>query len=122
MNTTTACYVFAGAFLVAGVLGFIPNPLIAPQGIFAVNGMHNIVHLLSGVVFIAGAMLLGRPRLTLQVMGAVYTVTGLLGIVLGGGMLLGLVLVNMADNVLHIIFAVALLGAGFGLEEAAKPA
>ena len=122
INAKTACYIFAAAFIAAGILGFIPNPLVAPDGLFAVNAMHNIVHILTGVVFAAGAMMLGQPRLTLQVMGAVYAVVALLGFVTAGDMLLGLVRVNTADDVLHLIFAIALLGAGFGLPQAAKAA
>ena len=120
MNTTTACYAFAVAFIAAGILGFIPNPLVSPYGIFAVNSIHNIVHILTGVAFAVGAMTLGKPKLTLQIMGAVYAVVALLGFVLGGDMLLGLVRVNMADNVLHLIFAVAILAAGFSLTEAKR--
>ena len=122
INAKTACYIFAAAFIAAGILGFIPNPLVAPDGLFAVNVLHNLVHILTGIVFVAGAMWLGKPRLTLQVMGAVYLVVALLGLVTAGDMLLGLVRVNMADDVLHLIFAIALLGAGFGLPQAAKAA
>ena len=43
---------FGVTFVLAGLLGFIPNPLVAPDGIFAVNTMHNLVHLLTGAAFL----------------------------------------------------------------------
>ena len=120
INTTTACYIFAAAFLAAGTLGFVPNPLVSPDGIFAVNALHNVVHILSGLVFVAGVLWLGQPRLTLLVLGTVYLIVALLGFVTLGDMLLGLVRVNMADDVLHLLFAIAILGAGIWLPNTLK--
>ena len=40
--------VFGGTFIFAGLLGFVPNPIVAPDGVFAVNAMHNMVHVLTG--------------------------------------------------------------------------
>ena len=45
---------FGLAFIFAGLLGFVPNPLVAPDGVFAVNTMHNLVHIVTGVAFLAG--------------------------------------------------------------------
>jgi hypothetical protein len=60
--------------------------------------------------------------MTLQVMGVIYLVVALLGFVWPSDMLLGLVRINMADNVLHLLFTVVILAAGFGLPRAAAAA
>ncbi len=41
MNTQTASLAFGITFLLAGILGFVPNPLVASHGVFAVNVAHN---------------------------------------------------------------------------------
>lgn len=122
MNAQTACYIFAAAFFAAGILGYIPNPIVSGDDIFALNGLHNLVHILSGFIFLAGAMWLDKPKMTLQVMGVIYLVVALLGFVWPSDMLLGLVRINMADNVLHLLFAAVILAAGFGLPKAAAAA
>ena len=43
---------FGLPFVAAGFLGFIPNPVVSPDGLFEVNFMHNLLHVLVGVVFI----------------------------------------------------------------------
>ena len=119
-DTRKACYTFGIAFIAAGVLGFIPNPLVSETGIFAVNLWHNVVHILTGGVFLAAAAWYGHNQLTLQVLGAIYLVVAVLGFVIPGDMLLGMIRVNPADHALHLLFALAMLAAGFGLPRAAK--
>jgi len=104
------------AFLAAGILGFIPNPVVSPDGLFAVNTIHNLVHILTAGVFIAGA--LGSEsvaRVTLQSVGVAYVGVTVLGFLTEGHLLLGLVHINEADRWLHAGLAVVILVAGFGL-------
>ena len=56
MNTRTVSLLFGCIFVAVGLLGFIPNPLVATDGIFAVNGIHNMVHIITGGVFLIGAI------------------------------------------------------------------
>lgn len=101
-----------GIVLVAiGVLGFVNDPVL---GIFEVDTIHNIVHLLSGIVAI-GAAVSGESyaRLYLIVFGIVYGVVAVLGFTMGGD-ILGLFTVNAADNYLHTAIALVSLGVGFG--------
>ena len=108
--------VFGIAFLAAGILGFFPNPLVSTDGIFEVNFMHNLVHVLTGAVFLFGA---SRPehvaRITLQSVGIAYVGVSILGFLTEGSMLLGLVHINEADRWLHVGLAAAIVAAGFGL-------
>jgi hypothetical protein len=112
-----------GAVLVVvGLVGFLVEPSFAvgdnaQRGtliLFDVNGWHNVVHLLSGVVGLAMAGTAARARLYSIGYGAVYVLVTFLGFAVGdGGLLLSLIPINTADNVLHL--AVALTGIGVGL-------
>jgi hypothetical protein len=99
--------VFGASFLAVGVLGFVLNPTGGELlGIFAVNVLHNLVHLLFGIFGIAAAYV-GRSRFYLQGVGIIYLLLTVLGFVpglyAGDHLLLGLVHINLADNFLHLV-------------------
>lgn len=117
--------VFGIIMLVIGVLGFIPAVNTAGPagtsytlllGIFAINPLHNVIHLATGAVALA-AGLYGDgvyARMYFLVFGIVYTlitVIGVTGLFFDShGSLLGIVPINGADNVLHLAIAVLSLG------------
>jgi hypothetical protein len=111
-------------FLIAGIAGFIPD--LCPNGmlfgIFAVNGMHNIVHIASGILALAMAFgTEGTARNYFRIVGVVYALVTILGFVAGrDGVLMGMAM-NMADNALHLSFAVAFLYLGFLWHSALPP-
>jgi hypothetical protein len=75
--------VFGVSFLAVGLLGFVLNPTGGELlGIFAVNVLHNLVHLLFGIFGIA-AVLVGRSRIYLQGVGVIYLLLTVLGFVPG---------------------------------------
>lgn len=115
-------WVFGIVFLVVGVLGFVPGITTDGMllGIFEVDTLHNIIHLLSGVLAIA-AVLAGRPKIYFQVFGVVYALVAVVGFI-QGDTVLGLISTNMADHVLHVVLAVALLYVGFGMKEESRMA
>ena len=78
----TIALVFGIVFLLIGILGFVPalTPGMALLGLFMVNGVHSVVHLLFGVLGIAAAFT-GTARLYNRVGGIVYLVIGLLGFI-----------------------------------------
>lgn len=98
--------------LLIGILGFIlPSPLF---GLFEVDMVHNIVHILSGVVaIIAVSTSESYARLFLIVFGIIYGVVTILGFTMGGD-ILGLFHANTADNYLHAGISLACLAVGFG--------
>jgi preprotein translocase subunit Sss1 len=107
---------FGFVFLAVGVLGFLPNPIVSGDGLFEVNALHNVVHLLSGVVALGAGYASETASENYNVgFGAVYALVTLLGFV-GVGFVVDLVALNPADNVLHLAITVALLGAGLTLE------
>ena len=105
---------FGSVFVLVGVLGFIPNPIVSSEGIFEVNAMHNLVHLLTGTAFLFGSLVLdGKEDITLKTVTAAYFGVALFGFLTSGNTLLGLVHINEADRWLHLGLAVAMLGSVF---------
>jgi hypothetical protein len=118
----TVARLFAIVFLVVGILGFIPGITTdAPGdfageeseaellGIFSVSILHNLVHLLFGIVGLALARTWEGARTFLIGGGAVYIVLWIVGLIGGGDW----IPVNSADNWLHFVLGVVMLGAGF---------
>lgn len=118
-------WLFGIVFIVIGILGFVPALVSGGLlfGIFSVDAMHNTVHLLSGVLAILAALGAGSyARLYFKVFGVVYAIVTVIGFI-QGDTILGLMTVNMADNVLHLVIAAVALWAGFGAKgQAPTPA
>lgn len=121
-----AAKIFGAVLLLVGVLGFIPAfapvgsdgmPLLL--GIFMVGAVMNIVHLLSGALALAAGASDRYARLYFQVFGVVYAVVTLVGFI-QGNTVLGIMPVNLADNLLHALIAAVALYLGFGLPASSK--
>jgi hypothetical protein len=110
-------WVFGIVFLIVGVLGFVPalTPGGHLLGIFEVDPLHNVIHLLSGVLALGAAWAGSYARLYFQVFGIVYAVVAVAGF-LQGDTVLGLIATNTADHVLHLAIAAVALWAGFGMK------
>ena len=112
-------WIFGIVLLVVGILGFVPA--IASGGlllgIFQVDSLHNVIHLLSGALAIGAAIgAASYARLYFQVFGVVYALVAVVGFV-QSDTVLGLIGVNMADNALHVLIAAVALWAGFGMKD-----
>jgi len=112
--------------VLVGILGFVPGVTSADGlllGIFEVDTIHNIVHILTGALAIVAAMGSGAyASLFFKVFGVVYALVAVLGLAMGSP-ILGLIHANMADHVLHVVLAAAFLYAGFGMRSSsASPA
>ncbi len=107
--------VFGVVFVLVGALGFIPNPIVGAGGIFVTDTLHNLVHLLIGVVLLIVAVNApSKSSLWMNIFGVVYLLLAVLGFLTipAGGALLGLVTMNTADHFLHVFLGVVLLIAG----------
>lgn len=125
VNAKNAAMVLGLVFLIAGALGFVPNPIVSPGGIFVVNSAHNWVHIVSGILLLLGAYASAGafgPSLALKFVGIVYAIAAVFGFVAPGNMMFGMIAMNMADNWLHVVLAAVMLYAGFGLAEQTKTA
>ena len=108
---------FGIVFLAVGILGFVPGVTKDEMllGIFHVNLVHNVVHLLSGAVFLLAAMSgAAAASLWFKIFGLIYAVVAILGFMTPNGLLLGLISNNPAVTWLHVVLAVAMLAIGFG--------
>ncbi len=121
MNTRTVSLLFGIIFIGVGILGFTPNILVSENGIFAVNSLHNLVHILTGAVIIVGVIKFkGYENRLLQGVGIAYIIVTIIGFFTPGNMMLGLIHINIADRWLHLGLAIVILGAGF-LPSGEKP-
>lgn len=129
-----AALAFGIVFLIIGAGGFLPFLILGegPEGfglllgLFAISAIHNVIHLASGVAALASSTSTQYARLYFQIFGVVYALVTVLGF-LSGGVLLGILPLNLFDNILHLAIAAASLYLGFGYksgssEKAAKPA
>ena len=116
MTAKTAALVIGIIFIAVGLLGFIDNPIVGDSQdvIFHADTVHNMVHIISCVLFVFVAM--AAPAFTgtfLILFGIVYLAIGLIGFANFGGQGMGKVLgflhVNGADNYLHIGLGILIL-------------
>jgi hypothetical protein len=110
---------FGIVLLAVGILGFIADSSFGTGSdvdgsdfiVFEVNGWHNIVHILSGLLGLALARRRDTARAYALGFGAVYLVVTIWGFITGD-QVLWLIPVDAADNVLHLLIAAAGLAAG----------
>jgi hypothetical protein len=111
--------VIGAVLVIAGIIGFFyssafgsPGDTDAVLGILAVNGWHNVVHILTGALGLLAAGY--AARLYAGGLGVVYAVVAIWGFAIGDGeSILGFIPVNTEDNVLHALIAVAGIAAYF---------
>lgn len=111
-------WTFAGIFLAIGILGFVPGVTTGGHllGIFQVDTLHNIIHLVSGLVFAWAALSAeSMGRMVFKVFGGIYAIVAVVGLV-QGDTVLGLFATNGADHLLHVVLAVVILYIGFGMK------
>ncbi len=113
-----AVYLLVGllGFAVTGGVGFIATDGGLLLGIFEVNPLHNIAHLLIGAaLLIAGLSSVRAAKGVNVTIGAVYLLLGIVGFFLVGTSL-NILALNTADHFLHLASAIVLLGVGLGAE------
>lgn len=119
-----AALVFGAVYLLVGLVGFAVTGLSGEGDllIFAVNPLHNVVHVVIGVAALASFRTPGAASTALTIIGAalgLVTVLGLLGVLGVLGMHDG---IAEPDNFLHLASAVAalLIGLLFGPSDEAS--
>lgn len=109
---------FGLIMIVVGILGFLPDftPNGELFGIFQVNPMHNVVHLLTGLVaLVCGLSNALASKIFFILFGLVYGAVAILGFMQGDGLLYGMA-INQADNWLHTGIALFSLYVGLFLK------
>lgn len=119
-------FAFGAVFVLVGILGFIPgittnvdDMTFAGEdsgaellGIFQVSVLHNLVHLLLGIVGLWAARLWATARVYLLATGVVYLALFVYGMVIDRESDANFVPLNSADDWLHLVLAVAMLAVG----------
>lgn len=100
--------------ILTGIVGFIPSALVGPTGIVATDNLHNVIHVLTGVVALGLAYgMRDDVGLASMLFGALYGAIFVVTVI--SPTLFGLfsVPVNPIDHVIHIGVAVVSLTLGF---------
>ena len=113
-----AVYLLVGllGFAVTGGVGFIATEGGLLLGIFEVNPLHNVAHLLIGAaLLVTGLMSAKAAKATNITIGAVYLLLGVVGFFLVGTAL-NILALNTFDHFLHLASAIVLLGVGLAAD------
>ncbi len=115
--------IFGAVYALVGLLGFTVTGAVefaGPDGelllgIFQVNPLHNIVHLLIGLALLVGGIAGVRAAKTVNIIvGAAYLLLGIVGFFLDGPA--NFLALNLADHFLHLATAIILLGVGLAAD------
>ena len=117
------------ALTAAGIVGFFysaafgtPGKVDDVFGVLDVNGWHNLVHLLSGLIGLAVWRSYSAARKYAIGFGAIYGAMAIWGLVIGNGeSILGIIPINTEDDVLHLLIALAGIFAGLGTSATPRP-
>lgn len=109
---------FGAIYLAAGVLGFLPflggsytMTNHALLGIFDINLLHNLVHIVIGIAGLAAAASVANSRTFCQVVGVILLLLGVLGVFVAKP--LGLLDIGGLDIALHLVSGAVLAYFGF---------
>ena len=112
--------IFGALFLLIGVLGFLTSgmsmeadPALAAKvlGLFPVNVLHNVVHLLLGIWGLAASRSIAGATMYAKTAGALYVVLAILGFFIPTTF--GLIPIGGHDIWLHALLGVILVAVGF---------
>lgn len=129
MAVQGAAVLVAAAFLIVGVLGFIPGVTTHYDqlqwaghhsgaklfGVFAVSGLHNAVHMAFGVIGVVMARTYAMARAYFLVGGLAYLGLWVYGLLIDHSSPSNFVPVNNADNWLHFGLGVGMVVLGLTL-------
>jgi hypothetical protein len=136
MTTRNFALIFGFVFLLVGIAGFMPalvtpvgadHPHLAVDagygllfGLFAVNVVHNVVHLAFGVWGILAARSLGAAKVYARLVAIAYAVLTVAGLVAGFNTLFGFAPLFGHDVWLHGLIALAAAYFGWVHRDAAR--
>ncbi|HEY3464606.1 MAG TPA: DUF4383 domain-containing protein [Amycolatopsis sp.] len=121
-----AALLFGIAFLLVGVLGFVPGITAGYAdlrfaghesgarlfGLFTVSVLHNFVHLAFGVLGVLAARRDGGSRAFLMLGGGLYVLLWVFGLALDHDSPANFLPLDNADDWLHLALGVAMIAAG----------
>ncbi|MBA2680916.1 MAG: DUF4383 domain-containing protein [Ktedonobacteraceae bacterium] len=110
-------------FTLAGIAGFFVSSSMTPGSLLGldVDIVHNIVHFATGIIALI-AVFAGKARLFNQAFGIVYLLIGLAALIPAlyiGNMFLGMMHLNAADHVFHLVVGAVAAFTGFAARDTA---
>lgn len=132
MNTRYFSLVLGIVFLLVGVAGFIPGLMHMPEqaadvevtenfgrlfGLFPVNILHNIVHIIFGIWGIAAYRSYAGARVYSRAVAVIYAVLAVMGFIPGLNTTFGLIPLYGNDIWLHAVIAIAAAYFGFAAKD-----
>ena len=134
-NIQNAAIMFGVVFILVAVAGAIPGVTTDYEGltnfdgegakllgIFGVNWLENVAHLLFGVAAFAMASTAAKARAYFLGAGAIYIVLWVYGLLIDTNSSANIIGINDAANWLHFALGVVMLGIGLVLGRAERPA
>jgi hypothetical protein len=120
-----AVYLLVGlvGFTITGGVGFASPDGELLLGIFQVNPLHNVAHLLIGIaLLIAGLSTVSAARTVNAIVAAAYLVLGIVGFFLAADpeSPVNFLALNTADHFLHLGSALVLGGVALGADRGAR--
>lgn len=138
MSVRRFAMVMGVIFLLVGVLGFVPPLLTQPAaheghamplrvnafegyllGLFHVNILHSLVHVLFGVMGVLMARSFDSARLYARIVAVSYALLAVMGLIPALNTLFGLVPIHGHDVWLHAVIAAAAAYFGFAARDTA---
>ena len=119
-----AVYLLVGllGFAVTGGVGFIATEGGLLLGVFEVNPLHNVAHLLIGAALLIGGIVSATAAKAVNAtVGAAYLLLGIVGFFLAGTAA-NILALNTAGHILHLASAIVLLGVALGFERSGRVA
>ena len=128
MSTRYFSLVLGIIFLLVGIAGFVPGLLQTPEpaadvevtqsfgrlmGLFPVNALHNVVHIIFGIWGIAAYRSYTGARGYSKAVAIIYAVLAVMGLIPGLNTTLGLIPLYGHDIWLHAVIAIAAAYFGF---------
>jgi hypothetical protein len=121
--------IFGIVFILVAIIGFMAtgmrnmeaDPAVAPQlvGMFPVNVLHNVVHLLLGIWGLVASRTFGGARSYARIAGVLYLLLAAVGYLVPNGF--GFVPLGGNDIWLHAVLGLVLAVVGFTARELRPP-
>ena len=122
----TVALVFGAVYVLVGIIGFfVDSSGFADTeggkilGLFEVNPLHNVAHLLIGAALLASSRALASARAVNTTVGAAYLLLGIVGLFILDSSA-NILALNAADNGLHLVSAALLLAVGASADKDAR--